>query len=84
VDVMVDADRWVPLGHDVEIFVRTDALTPAGYRVRFEVTLVGGLQVRCLAPLPAGFWLRPRRGPARIPGEYSTDQFRIDAREDYR
>lgn len=79
--VMADVDRWVPVNADYEIFVRADELTDPGYRVRIEAATVGGMQVRCLAPLPAGFWLRPVRGGALyIPpvDEYDTHQFRFD------
>jgi hypothetical protein len=83
--VMVDVDRWVPLTADVEIFIWRDALTDSGYRVRVEVSTVDGLQVRCLAPLPAGFWLRSihrgREFYVPVADRYTTDQFRIDVEE---
>lgn len=80
--VMVAADLWVAISPDYELFVRPDALTDPGYRVRVETSLAdGGLQVRCLAPLPAGFWLRPIR-VAPPPGDlYDTHQFRLDGFE---
>jgi hypothetical protein len=80
-DVMVYVDRWVLVTADYEIFVRGDPLTDPGYRVRVEVSGVGGLQVRCLSPMPAGFWLRPVRGGALyVPtgDPYDTAQFRLD------
>jgi hypothetical protein len=83
--VMVAADLWVAISPDYELFVRPDALTDPGYRVRVEASVVGGLQVRCLAPLPAGFWLRPiKAGPLWTPSgdPYDTNQFRIDS-DDY-
>lgn len=79
--VMVDVDRWVPLSPDYELFVRADPLLDPGYRVRVEASVVGGLQVRCLAMLPAGFWLRPiKTGPLWVPtgDRYDTGQFRTD------
>jgi hypothetical protein len=83
--VMVAADLWVAISPDYELFVRPDALTDPGYRVRVEASVVGGLQVRCLAPLPAGFWLRPigRRDLWIPPGDrYTTEEFRLDS-DDY-
>jgi hypothetical protein len=82
--VMVDVDRWVPISPDYEIFVRQDELTDPGYRVRFEVSTDSGLHVRCLAPLPAGFWLRPIRGDVvvgPIHDRYDTNEFRFDTDE---
>lgn len=84
--VMVSVDRWVPLSADWELFIRADALTDPGYRVRVEAHTVGGLQVRCLAPLPAGFWLRPVRGGSLyVPtGDlYDTRQFRLASEGDF-
>lgn len=80
--VMAVVDRWVPVGHDYEIFVRADELTDPGYRVRLEVG-GGALEVRCTRLLPAGFWLRPTRaGPLYVPGDpYDTGQFRIDTED---
>lgn len=83
-DVMVGVDRWVPISADHEIFIRGDPLTDAGFRVRVETTTVGGLQVRCLSLIPAGFWLRPVRGGALwVPTDdpYDTNQFRTDELE---
>lgn len=76
--VMVDVDLWVAISPDYELFVRADPLLDPGYRVRVETCMAeGGLQVRCLAMIPAGFWLRPiEAGPVARP--YDTNQFRID------
>lgn len=81
--VMITVDTWVPISADYEIFVRPDELTDPEYRVRIEASVVDGLQVRCLSPLPAGFWLRPIRTEPRVPAadRYTTAQFRIDMRD---
>jgi len=78
--VMVGVDQWVPISADYELFIRGDELTHAGHRVRVETSSVGGLQVRCLCLVPAGFWLRPIRGGALwVPSDdpYDTNQFRL-------
>jgi hypothetical protein len=76
--VLATVDTWTDLGRNYEIFVRADQLTDPGYRVRLEVG-GGNLEVRCLAPLPAGFWIRPTRGgPLYVPSPYDTAQFRLD------
>jgi hypothetical protein len=79
---VISTDQWVAISPDYEIFVRTDALTGPGYQVRIETSRVGGLQVRCLSPLPNGFWLRPIKDSplwADDPDDpYDTGQFRTD------
>lgn len=76
--VLVDVDRWIQVTHDYEIFLRADPLTDPDYRVRLEVAN-GRLEVRCLSTIPAGFWLRPLRGPLYVPVDpYDTNQFRAD------
>lgn len=83
--VMVDVDLWVAISPDYELFVRADPLLDPGYRVRVETSVVdGGLQVRCLAPLPAGFWLRPICVGPPVGDRYTTSEFRLDVEGDPR
>jgi hypothetical protein len=82
--VLAYADRWTPINHDYEFFLRADELTGRDHRIRLEVS--GGLDdVRCLSLIPAGFWLRRmRRSQLYVPGTYDpydTNQFRYDTEE---
>lgn len=80
--VMVDVDRWVTLGTTgYEMCLRRDDLADPDYRIRVETTYFGGLHVRTLAPVPAGFWLRPiGQRELWLPPQdrYTTQEFRLD------
>jgi hypothetical protein len=74
-------DRWVPLSHDYEFFLRAGDPLDRGYEVPVGVAREGlGLFLLCAAPLPAGFGLRPvRGGPLWTPptDQYGTKEFRM-------
>lgn len=79
--LMVPLDQWTWLIPDVlEVFVRSDPLADPDYRTRWEVS-GQPFHVRCLSPLPNGYWMRGRDLPTAYPALVGEEFRRIDTEQ---